>query len=155
MFWQLPQYLVDHEDLFAEYTGWERKHQSEQEALAAEQSREAELKRKSAKLKRNSVKLKRRIVELNPELKRVELKRKRVEPKRERTGYKRKSAEAGRQKEDRPEAAKKRRRSLELPDEKDVWEFLEGEKGWDYARKGYSVSGPDEGSKPMEACEVS
>lgn len=125
IFSQIPQYLDEHKKLLAEYADWERKHQSEQEALAAEESRQAELNRKDAELKRKS-----------------------AEPKR-------KSAEAGRQKEERLEAAKRRRKGIELPDEKDVWEFLEGEKGWEYTGSGWKVKGPEEGSKPMETCEVS
>ena len=129
MFSQLPQYLAEQKELLAEYTEFEGKDQSKKEALAAKKSREAELKRTSAERKRKSVELKHQ------------------------------GAKAGGQKRERPEEGrlekKRQRGGVELPDEEGVLDFLRGEKGWGYKGKGWEVQGPDEGSRPMETCEVS
>lgn len=41
-----------------------------------------------------------------------------------------------------------------LPDERRLWQFLEGVKGWRFTGAGYMVCGPGDGGNPMESAQV-
>ena len=41
-----------------------------------------------------------------------------------------------------------------LPDERHLWQFLEGVKGWRFTGAGYMVCGPGDGGNPMESAQV-
>lgn len=50
--------------------------------------------------------------------------------------------------------ARRARSSRRLPDERRLWQFLEGVKGWRFSGKGYKVCGPGDGGNPMESAQV-